>query len=358
MNPLLATAAEILRRHPGASVEAIGTASGLEATLVPAAGHPLTFIPRVRIPRRPSLEMLTLPGRLRSAINTTADVIARLRPDVVVGFGGDLSAPAYRAAFAAGVPVVVHEQNARPGLANRYAARRAAVVALTFASTPLRARAGRRVVTGLPLRPPVAALVRDRAAGQGESARALAAAELGLDPGAPILLITGGSLGAASINAAAAGALPRLAAATQVLHLTGRGKAAGVHEAHLRAGSPPSYRVLEYLTDMQLAYACADLVVTRAGAGMVAELSALGIPAIYVPLPVGNGEQRLNAADVVAAGGGILIEDADLDPAGLTAAALPLLRDPAALNTMGRLAAGAGPGDGAALLVDEIEAIA
>ena len=355
VNPLLATADELRRRHPEIAIEALGTETGLETELVPAAGYPLTFIPRARLPRGPSPELLTLPGRLRAALTTTGAVIERFRPDVVVGFGGYVSTPAYRAAFARGVPVVLHEQNARPGLANRYGARRAAVVALTFASTPLTAARGRTVVTGLPLRGPVAELAAARAAGTAD--RAAAARELGLDPTAPTILITGGSLGAASINAAAADAVPRLAATAQVLHLTGSGKSGPVLEAHRRAGSPANYHIREYLPEMHRAYACADLVVTRSGAGMVCELSALGLPALYVPLPIGNGEQRRNAADVVAGGGGQIVEDSALTADLLASRVAELVRDPEALRAMGERAAAVGTRDGAGALADEIEAI-
>lgn len=354
VNPLLATADELRRRHPDVAIEVLGTATGLEKDLVPAAGYPITFIPRARLPRRPNRELATLPARLRSALTSTAAVVDRLRPDVVVGFGGYVATPAYRVAFTRGIPVVLHEQNARPGLANRYGARKAAVVALTFASTPLAARRGRTVVTGLPLRGPVAALATARAGGCSD--REEAARELGLDPGRPIVLITGGSLGAASINAAAAGALPRLASASQILHLTGAGKAAPVIAAHRQAGSPADYHIREYLAEMHRAYACADLVVTRSGAGMVSELSALGLPALYVPLPIGNGEQRFNAADVVAAGGGEIIDDAALTPSLLAAKVTGLVTDPMALRAMGTAAARAGKRDGAARLADEIEA--
>ncbi len=357
VNPLLATADEIRRRQPLAEIEVIGTEAGLEKDLVPAAGYPLTFIPRARLPRRPSRELVTLPARLRDAVRTTAQVIDRMRPDVVVGFGGYVATPAYRAAFTRALPVVIHEQNARPGLANRYGARRADVVALTFASTPLVARRGRTVVTGLPLRGPVAELAARRAAGGAREARVEAAALLGLDPDQPTLLVTGGSLGAASINAAAAGALARLAATAQVLHLTGRGKAGPVEQARSGAGNPPGYQVREYLAEMHIAYACADLVVTRSGAGMVCELAALGLPALYVPLPVGNGEQRLNAADVVAAGGGEIIEDAALTPDLLAQRVAELFGTPETLRDMGARAAAAGTRDGAARLVDEIEAL-
>ncbi|MDO5494098.1 MAG: UDP-N-acetylglucosamine--N-acetylmuramyl-(pentapeptide) pyrophosphoryl-undecaprenol N-acetylglucosamine transferase [bacterium] len=357
VNPLLATAAELRTRFPNARIEVMGTASGLEADLVPAAGFKLHTIPRVRIPRRPSPELLSLPGRIRAALTTARGIIDALEPSVVVGYGGDLSFPAYRAAFAAGVPVVAHEQNARPGLSNRYAARRAEVVAVTFASTPLQAGRGTRVVTGLPLRPAVASLVAHRAAGEGEGLRASAAAALGLDPGLPTILVTGGSLGAVSVNTAAAGAARELATGAQVLHLTGRGKAEAVHQAVAAAGNPDGYHVREYLPEMELAYALADLTLTRAGAGMVSELSALGIPAVYVPLPIGNGEQRLNASDVVAAGGGLMVEDADLSPEWIRQHVVPLARNTEELARMGALAAQSAPSDGAARLADEIEAL-
>lgn len=357
VNPLLATAAELRRRHPDARIEALGTSSGLEMDLVPAAGFHLNTIPRVRIPRGPSTELFTLPGRIRSALATTGRIFDDLQPDVVVGFGGDLSFPAYHTAFKRGIPVVVQEQNARPGLSNRYGARRAAVVAVTFPSTPLEAKRGTRVVTGLPLRPAVAGLVERFARGEARAAREEAARSLGLDPNLPTLLITGGSLGAASINSAAADALLTLAEAGQVLHLTGRGKIQPVERAMMSVESPDSYHVREYLSEMERAYAVADLVLTRSGAGMVSELGALGIPAVYVPLPVGNGEQKLNAQDLVEAGGGLLLEDADLDATWLRENLVPLWTDRARLDAMAAAARGTLPADGAARIVDQIEGL-
>ncbi|MFD1504114.1 undecaprenyldiphospho-muramoylpentapeptide beta-N-acetylglucosaminyltransferase [Georgenia yuyongxinii] len=348
VNPLLATAAALTARPGGAEVTALGTAAGLEDTLVPAAGYPLRHVPRVPLPRRPSLDLLRLPVNLTRAVRAAGDAIRDTRAEVVVGFGGYVATPAYLAARRLGVPVVIHEQNARPGLANRLGARWATAVALTFASTPLRAGRGRTEVTGLPLRTPVAALVADRATLAGAAARrAAAAAELGLDPDRPTLLVTGGSLGAQRLNEAVpAAAAAVLRAGAQVLHLTGRGKDGPVRAA-LASADPAQYHVREYLPEMELAYACADLVVCRSGAGTVAELAALGLPAVYVPLPVGNGEQRLNAADVVAAGGGVLVADADLDAAWVSGHVPALLADREALARMGAAAAGAGPGDGA-----------
>lgn len=356
VNPLIATASELRRRYPDAKIAVLGTQSGLETTLVPEAGFPLHTIPRVRIPRRPSMELLSLPQRLRGALATTSALIRDIAPDVVVGFGGDISFPAYRAAFGAKIPVVIHEQNAKPGLANRYGARNAAVVAVTFSSTPLEARRGKRVVTGLPLRAAVAELAARRHEGEFAQARLAAAATLGLDPELPTLLVTGGSLGAVSLNLAVAGAAGELAG-VQVLHLTGTGKAERVRELVESLGAS-NYQVREYLSEMQLAYAVADMALTRAGAGMVCELAGLGIPAVYVPLPIGNGEQRLNAADVVAAGGGLLLEDSELSPTWVTDQLLPMLRAPESLREMGERAAAAAPANGAGLLADEIEALA
>ncbi|SDN17801.1 UDP-N-acetylglucosamine-N-acetylmuramylpentapeptide N-acetylglucosamine transferase [Actinomyces ruminicola] len=321
VNPLLATAAALRDAasggDPDTRILVLGTREGLEERLVPEAGYPLAHVPRVPMPRRPTGDLLLLPRRLRGAVTAAGQAIEQIGADVVVGFGGFVSTPAYLAARSAGVPVVIHEQNARPGLANRLGARWAAVVALTFASTPLAAAHGRTEVTGLPLRPAIGGLV-SRLQADADAARREGAAALGLDPEAPTLLVTGGSLGAQHLNEVMCDCAGSLPAELQVLHLTGRGKDAPVRTALEQAaeGAPgllERYHVLDYLTAMEQAYACADGVICRSGAGTVAELTALGLPALYVPLPIGNGEQRLNAADCVAAGGGRLVGDAELD---------------------------------------------
>lgn len=352
VNPLLATAAALSARPRGAEITVLGTREGLEATLVPEAGLPLVAIPRVPLPRRPTAELVRVPRRLHAAVGVAEAALLEAGAEVVVGFGGYVATPAYLAARRLGVPVVVHEQNARPGLANRIGARWASAVAVTFASTPLHARRGRRVVTGLPLRAPIAQLAAERAADPGGRRRA-AAAVLGLDPTRPTLVVTGGSLGAHRLNEAMAGAARAvLDAGAQVLHLTGAGKDAEVRGA--TAGLGDRYQVRPYLAEMEHALAAADLVLCRAGAGTVSELAALGIPAVYVPLPIGNGEQRLNAADVVAAGGGLLVEDATLDARYVTTTVLDLLCDAARLAAMGRAAASAGTTEGAERLTDVV----
>ncbi|WP_235912243.1 undecaprenyldiphospho-muramoylpentapeptide beta-N-acetylglucosaminyltransferase [Ruania zhangjianzhongii] len=348
VNPMLATAAELRRRRPDAELVLLGTAEGLEAELVPAAGFELTEIEKVPLPRRPSMDALRFPRRWRSATATARAAIEGAA--AVVGFGGYVATPAYLAGRSAGVPIVVHEQNARPGLANRLGARWAAAVGITFDGTPLpKAR-----LVGLPLRPAIADLVRDRAT--DAVARSVAGAQFcGLDPERTTVLVTGGSLGAARLNAT----IPLVATAlveagAQVLHLTGKGKSAGVLELLGAAPAQVSahYHVREYLTEMEQALACADLVISRAGAGMVSELAALGIPAVYVPLPIGNGEQRLNARPVVSAGGGLLVEDSELSSTWLREHLLPLAIDAGLRARMGAEAAGAGITDGAARLAD------
>jgi len=358
VNPLLAVADELRAREPGVVVTALGVQGGLEDDLVPARGYPLRYVPRVPLPRRPSAEWINLPGRLRSAVDAAGAAIDETGARVVVGFGGYVSTPAYLAARRRGIPVVVHEQNARPGLANRAGARWATRVGVTFEGTSLKGG----VVTGLPLRREIADLVAARAA-DAAGVRAAAAARLGLDPGAPTLVVTGGSLGAQSLNEAVSGAAAQLlGAGVQVLHLTGKGKDGAVREAATRAldAHPGTrYDVREYLAEMQLALAVADLVVCRSGAGTVSELAALGVPAVYVPLPIGNGEQRLNAAPVVAAGGGVLVDDAELSAAWVAREVPTLLGDPARLGSMAAAAAGAGVRDGAARVADLVaEAVA
>ena len=369
VNPLLATAAALREPALGGRREAgilvLGTAEGLEADLVPEAGFDMAVVPRVPMPRRPTGDLFMLPRRLSRAVGAAAEAIEALDAQVVVGFGGYVSTPAYLAARRAGVPVVIHEQNARPGLANRLGASWAAAVALTFASTPLRSSKGRTEVTGLPLRPAIGELVARLAEPDGAAAaRRAGAAALGLDPQAPTVLITGGSLGAQHLNEVLAAALPSLSPDLQVLHLTGRDKDGPVRaavEAAMAEGAAADlaerYHVLDYLVAMEQAYACADGVICRSGAGTVAELTALGLPALYVPLPIGNGEQRLNAADVVAAGGGRLVADARLTAADVLDFTALLTR-PDERGAMAAAAASTGVRDGARRLADLIRTVA
>ena len=324
VEPALALADALRRIEPSCEVTALGTATGLEARLVPARGYALAEIPRVPLPRRPTLDLLRLPGRLAGAVRVTRRHLDRVGADVVVGFGGYVALPAYLAGRRRGTPLVVHEANARAGLANRIGARLTPYIATAVAGTGLR----RAQVLGIPLREQIATL--DRAA-----TRERGRAHFGLAAG-PVLLVTGGSQGARRLNQAVAAAAPALAAAgVQVLHVAGDAQAAAVRE---QVGGLAGHHVLGYCDRMDLAYAAADLAVCRAGAMTCAELAAVGLPAVYVPLPIGNGEQALNAGPTVSAGGGLLVADAELDGGWLVAQAVPLLRDPVRLAAMGRAA--------------------
>jgi UDP-N-acetylglucosamine--N-acetylmuramyl-(pentapeptide) pyrophosphoryl-undecaprenol N-acetylglucosamine transferase len=329
-SPLLATADALRRLDPTTEVTCLGTREGLESRLVPEAGLPLEIVPRVPLPRRPGPDLLRTPTRLRAARAAAVEVVDRVRPDVVVGFGGYVSVPAYLAARKRGVPIVVHEGNAIPGIANKLGARMTTHVATSFPATDL----PRAVCTGLPIRRLISTM--DRGA-----LRAEALATFGLRDDLPTLLVTGGSQGAARINAAVSGAAPALAAAgVQVLHVVGP-----QHELSVAPGEVP-YVVLNYVDRMDLAYAAGDAVLCRSGSNTVTEVSGVGLPAIYVPLPIGNGEQALNARPVVDAGGGLLVADAALTPEWVAASIPGLLNDRARLATMGAAATGVIPLDG------------
>lgn len=351
VNPLLATADEL--RSGGSDIRVIGTEEGLEKDLVPAAGYRLISIPKAPIPRRPSVELFRFPGKLSAAVKRAKAVIAG--SDVVVGFGGYVAAPAYVAAKSLGVPFVVHEQNAKPGWANKLGAKNAAAVGLTFRDTELYAKQGFTEVTGMPLRRSIVQLGKERETGEGaREARVRAAQAFGLDPDLPTLLITGGSQGAAKLNSTFASAAADFPAGVQVLHVAGAGKA---KEVLAEIGEDPvvPWVVKEYLEEMDRAFALADLVVSRAGAGAVSELMFLGIPSVYVPFPIGNGEQALNARDQVEAGGALLVDDEDLDAGVVSDVVIPLLLDPEALSEMAKRSRAVSPGDGAKNLVRLIE---
>ncbi|SOE02776.1 undecaprenyldiphospho-muramoylpentapeptide beta-N-acetylglucosaminyltransferase [Blastococcus haudaquaticus] len=351
IEPMLALADALRRRDGDLVITCLGTARGMETRLVPARGYDLRLIPPVPLPRRPTPDLLRVPGRVRRAVADTRKVLDEVTADVVVGFGGYVALPAYLAARRAGrgragIPIVVHEQNALPGLANRIGARLAARVAVTVPGTPL--HRGEHV--GMPLRTAIGTL--DRAA-----LRAQARSEFGLDADRPTLLVFGGSQGAQTLNRAATAAADRLAdAGVQVLH------ARGPKNTHVTVPERPSgtapYVLVDYLDRMDLAYAAADVALCRAGAVTVAELSAVGLPAAFVPLPIGNGEQRRNALPVVEAGGGLLVEDAELDDAWIGAHLLPLLTDPARLAALAGNAAAAGARDADERLADIVLEVA
>ncbi|MEU5691687.1 UDP-N-acetylglucosamine--N-acetylmuramyl-(pentapeptide) pyrophosphoryl-undecaprenol N-acetylglucosamine transferase [Actinosynnema sp. NPDC020468] len=338
IEPAMNLADAVRRLEPTAEITALGTVRGLDTTLIPARGYPLELIPPAPLPRRLNRDLLRTPGRLRDSVRATQAVLRRVRAEAVVGFGGYVALPAYLAARRLGLPIFVHEANALPGVANRLAARMTGHV---FTAAPgVRLPGG--VPIGIPLRPEIAGL--DRSALREEARR-----RFGLRPDLPVLLVTGGSQGARTINVAVSGAASALrAAGVQVLHVTGPR-----HVVEVPDGDPP-YVVVPYVEEMRYAYAAADFAICRSGAMTCAELAAVGLPAAYVPLPLRGGEQGRNADGVVAAGGALLVADAELTPAWIATALLPVLTDPGWIASMSARAAATGTPDAGAVLARHV----
>ncbi len=338
IEPAMAVADALVALRPDVRITALGTARGLETRLVPERGYDLQLITPVPLPRKPSADLARLPLRIRAAVRETREILDSVQADVVVGFGGYVSLPAYLAARGGGlrrrrrIPVVVHEANASAGSANRVGARSARRVLAAVPDSGLK----RSEVVGIPVRESITSL--DRAA-----LRAQAREFFGFADDARVLLVFGGSQGAQSLNRAVSGAAENLAAqGVSVLHAYGR-----KNTLELPAPGAAPYVGVPYLDRMDLAYAAADLAICRSGAMTVAEVSAVGLPAVYVPLPIGNGEQRLNALPVVNAGGGLLVEDAELTPDFVTERIGTLMGDTAALDQMTTAASLAGHRDAA-----------
>jgi UDP-N-acetylglucosamine--N-acetylmuramyl-(pentapeptide) pyrophosphoryl-undecaprenol N-acetylglucosamine transferase len=339
VNPLLAVADRLRERNPLDTVLVLGTAEGLEARLVPERGYELLTIARVPFPRRPDRAALGFPSAIRGAVDDVRAIIRDRGVDVVVGFGGYVAAPAYLAARAERAPLAIHEANARPGIANRLGAVFTQHVGVAFPAT--RIRGGQFV--GMPLRREIEQL--DRFEGRAAGIRLF-----GLDADKPVLLVTGGSSGAKRINDTIRDSITLiLGAGWQVIHVTG-----ALREPIADPGLP-GYLLLQYIDHMDLALAVADLALSRAGTATVAELEGLGIPAVFVPYAVGNGEQRFNAMGAVNAGGALLVDDARFDPAWVARELIPLLGNRARIAEMAARMVGIGVLDGTDRMVALID---
>jgi len=344
IEPALNTADALRRADPSIGITMLGTEKGLDTKLIPARGYDLRLIPAVPLPRKPSPALLTLPSRLLGTVKAARQVIADVDADVVVGFGGYVALPAYLGARRAKCPIVVHEANIRPGLANRVGARFTDHVLTGNPAVPMRGA----TCVGMPLRPAISTL--DRAAVRDEAREIF-----GLDPELPTLLVTGGSQGARRLNETMQASVRTLRdAGIQVLHSYGDKNSVTIESDP----DGPPYVARPYIDRMDLAYAAADLAMTRSGMMTCSELAAVGLPSVYVPLPVGNGEQRLNATPVVEAGGGLLIDDAALTPAWFAANVVPLLLDTPRLTAMSQAAGRFGIRDADDKIVDLVFAAA
>jgi UDP-N-acetylglucosamine--N-acetylmuramyl-(pentapeptide) pyrophosphoryl-undecaprenol N-acetylglucosamine transferase len=328
VSPSIAVADRL--RDEGADVEFVGSPTGQEASLVPAAGyrfHPVAARP---FPRELSLRSIAAPlVALRS--------VAACRPivrgaGVLIGMGGYASIPAVLAARSASVPAMIHEQNAIPGLANRLLARVAVAAAVSFEATRRSFPAQLRVVvTGTPVRRRILEVPERR-----EELRAEAIGSLGLGAGRTTVLVTGGSLGALHLDRTVAGALPLLSGRRdlQLLVLTGPAHEAVVAEVAARP-MELLVRTYAYLDRMDLALALADLAVSRAGANTIHELALCGVPSILVPYPHATAQhQEANARELEANGAAEVYLDRDLTPEGLARRIVALAQDDRRRGTM------------------------
>lgn len=301
----------------------VGTADGPEATLVPRAGLTFRSVPSRKLSRRPTPGAAAALAVSAWGVLRAAALLREWRPDVVLGTGGYASAGVMLAAALLRLPSVVHEANAVPGRVNRLLAHLCTRVALTYPATAACFPSGKSVVTGLPVRPGLADADPNRAR-----------AEYGLRADLPTLLVCGGSGGAQTLNRAVVAALPELEPlGLQVVHQTGR-----THLETVRAAvpDPPAwYHPTAYVEDMPALLAAGTLIVCRAGSSTLAEVTAMGLPAIAVPYPFAVADHQTgNARALAAAGAAVLVPDAELDGARLAREVAGLLRDDARRERM------------------------
>lgn len=290
IEPALAVARQWMKTHPSDKCIFLGTKSGLENTLVPAAGFELRLIPKVVISRAPSASWLRIPTDLISSVLSSLKVIKKA--DVLVGFGGYVSAPAYLAAALSRTPIVIHEANAKPGWANRLGALFTSHLAVAHPVD--QGKFSDALLAGLPLRSDVAnACVTSQA--NWANARSTAKLRLGFPATAPLVFIMGGSQGSSAMNAVIADSVAHFnQLGISVLHSVGK--------LNALPDSQGGYKPVAYVDAMADAYLGADLIIARSGAVTCSEFRALGRYALFVPLPIGNGEQFVNAASLVADG--------------------------------------------------------
>jgi len=305
----------------------IGTDSGLENTLVPAAGFSLHHIPKVRIARKLSPSLLKVPVQLISSILRCRAILKDV--DCAIGFGGYVSAPMYCAAILTRTPFVIHEQNARPGWANRIGAKLTPYLATSYSVT--RGALSKAEVTGLPLRADVL-LALSRSEDDWKTARTNAKKSAGkvygIDASKPLIFIFGGSQGSQAINAVIAEAVSIFAAhGAVVVH--------GVGKNNLLPQATESYKPINYIDEMAELYLASDLLISRSGAVTCAEARALAKYSLFIPLPIGNGEQALNAETLITAGRAEIVGQGDFSAKWIEANLARLLQASAALSQSG-----------------------
>ncbi len=347
--PAIAVGQALVERgHPAESIHFMGARRGIEGRLVPAAGFGVTLLPGRGLERRLSRANVGAVVGLGAAAVKGVALVARHRPAVIVSVGGYASAAGVLASVLLRIPLVVIEQNAAPGAANRVAARVARAAATSFPGT----RLPRAVLTGNPVREAVLAVDRS------PSGRAAARQELGLPADATVIVAFGGSLGARTVNQAVLGLVRewRTRGDVAVYHVVGtRDWDAVTADCPAPADGGLWYRQVRYEDRMEIVYAAADLAVCRAGASTVAELAVVGLPAVLIPLPgAPNDHQTANAQALVDAGAARLITDAEASAEQL-AIELDRLMDPSTRAAMARAALSVAHRDAASEVAELVE---
>ncbi len=309
IQPALAVARLWKKTHPTDQIIFLGTSSGLEIRLVPEAGFDLQLITRVRVPRSPSPDLLKVPSSLRRSFRESKEILDG--SDLLIGFGGYVCAPAYLAAYSLDVPIVIHEANAAPGWANRLGARFTDALAT---GTPVsNGPFAEGLITGLPLRDDISTLLRaNRNADQGtwSQLRDKAKSDLGVRSGDKVILVFGGSQGSLAINEIIDRTRREINdRSITIVHSVGASNALPI--------SDEKYIVFSYIEDMASAYLAADLVIARSGAITCSEVRALGKYALFIPLPIGNGEQSVNADHLVEMGRARVLDQKSFTPTWL-----------------------------------------
>jgi UDP-N-acetylglucosamine--N-acetylmuramyl-(pentapeptide) pyrophosphoryl-undecaprenol N-acetylglucosamine transferase len=335
--PALAIAAAL--RDRGAEVEFVG-GERAEVELVPAAGYPFHPLSVAALDRSNPLRAARAAAMAVVAVGRARRLLRRLGADAVIGGGGYVAGPVGLAAASLRLPLFLTEADSHLGIANRLLAPLAARVFLAF---PLEGREGGRYeVTGRPV-----------PAGTGTADRAAARERFGLPPDGPCLLVFGGSIGALTLNEAALEAFGSDAPCA-VLHASGRRDHPSLRARLDALGSPPHYRLVEYVETFAEALAAADLAAARAG-GSVFELAAAGLPSILVPYPHATGaHQEKNAHWMAAARAAVVVPDAELDAGRLRREVEGLLAEPGRLRAMSEAALGLARPDAAERIADEV----
>lgn len=327
--PCVAVAEQLRELAPDCDVRFVGAQGRIDEQILAERGLPHDLIPARPLPYRPSLEAVRGMVALTRSVVAARRIIAHFRPDAVFSTGGNVGAPVGIAARLARVPLVVHAADIQPDRGNRLLARWARAIT-TVSPEAAERLGGEAIVTGNPVRREVA-----------QAAASEAVEALGLDPSRRTLLVTGGSQGARRLNRAVVGALPGLLEnfGLQVVHLSGSLDYADICAAlGGESNLPAAYHLIEHLPNTGLAMAAADLAVTRAGAGSLAELCLHAVPMIVVPYPFAGGHQRLNAEPLAEAGAAVIVEDEEFTAERLLELASDILGDPETLQAMSEAA--------------------